>query len=191
MPAAPVYTVKCSYTKTARTERGGSPVKKMMIVLALLVALIPAAAFADFQIGATAFVDKSLASLQNKAPLTQSDLYYGLDTRLKLWILQASVQALYSPPETILALTDVGVALDVLFLRVGLGVGPILGFDTQGGGSAIGGWNLKTSLDLNLGNLGLGISAFTFGSSPSDLIQSLQDYTHHTELAVSLLFKLF
>ncbi len=167
--------------------------KKTIIVLALLVALIPAAAFADFQIGVVAGdLNTSINSLKAPNSFSASDLSYGLEARLKLWILQAGVSAFYEPDiETVYIVTDAGLALDIWFLRLGAGVGPIIAADTQGGGSTTVGWNLKTTLDINLGNLGLGVIAYTPMSSLSDIGNVFQNYLDNTYLGVTLMFKLF
>ena len=167
--------------------------KKIIIVLALLVALIPAAAFADFQIGVVA-VDPyvSLGGFINGDNLSGSDLAYGLESRLKLWIFQGAISAFYFPSvETLYAYTDVGLALDLLFVRVGAGIGPNLAFDTQGGGSTTLGWNLKTTLDINIGNLGFGVILLTPMDYLSDIRYVLSNYADSTYLGITVMFKLF
>jgi hypothetical protein len=168
-------------------------VKKAIIVLVLLVALIPAAAFADFQIGVVAAdAWTPLGDMDSSYRLSPSDLSYGLEARLKLWILQAGVSAFYAPAvETAYFYTDVGAALDLLFLRLGAGVGPTIVADTQGGGTQLWGWNLKTTFDINLGNLGIGLIAYTPFDSFSNFGYVMRNYLDHTYLGVTLMFKLF
>jgi hypothetical protein len=175
------------------TERGGSLVKKTILVLAIMVAIIPAMAFADFQIGVVAGdFAAPISYMDSGASISSSDLAYGLEARLKLWILQAGVSAFYMPSiETVYMLTDAGVALDLLFLRVGAGVGPNLLADTQGGGSQLWGWNLKTTFDINLGNLGLGLITYTAFDSFANFGYVMQNFMDYTYLGVTLMFRIF
>ena len=166
--------------------------KKAIIVLVLLAALIPSAAFADFQIGVVGLYDMPLSYIDNSTSITASDLSYGLEARLKLWIFQAGVSALYSQNGDILAITDLGLSFNIWFMRFGVGVGPIIGYnlDSRAAANTVY-WTVKSTFDINLGNLGLGVIAYTFAPGLSDLGYSLANFSDNTEVAVTLMFKLF
>ncbi len=159
------------------------------LVLVLILAVIPALAFADFQIGAVGMYDGDVSQISS-APVSADSFVFGLETRATLWIFQAGATALYMPSyETLLALTDVGLAVDVLFLRFGAGIGPNFGFDTNGGsGVADAGWNLKLAADINLGNLALGVQGFYFYDSLADIGSAFRGTP---VLGVNILLRLF
>ncbi len=169
--------------------------KKTIIVLVLLAALIPAAAFADFQIGAVALLPGATIgdlAANNSPGISASDLAYGLEARLKLWIFQVSASAFYMPYyETAYIFTDGGLSFNILFFRLGAGIGPTIAADTQGGGSTPIGWNMKATFDINLGNLGIGLIGYTPIDSLSDIGSTLSNYLNNTYLGVTLMFKLF
>jgi hypothetical protein len=111
---------------------GGTRMKKILIAALVLFALVPAATFADLQIGALALYKGDVSTL-SVSGLGLNDFTFGLDARLNLGILQGSVAALYYPadttaaapiPASLLALTDVGLCIDILFIRIGAGIGP-------------------------------------------------------------------
>jgi hypothetical protein len=167
--------------------------KKTIIVLALVLAIIPAMAFADFQIGVVGLYPSTpIGFLDSSTNISASDLAYGLESRLKIWIFQGAISAFYAPAiETVYMYTDVGLALDLLFVRIGAGVGPVIAADTQGGGTTSLGWNLKTTFDINLGNLGLGVILYSPMADLSDLSYILQNYADNSYVAVTLMFRLF
>jgi hypothetical protein len=168
-------------------------VKKIIIVVALMAVLIPAAAFADFQIGAVALLPGvTIGQMDGSTTISANDLAYGLEARLKLWLFQVGASAFYMPSiETLYVFTDAGLSLDIWFLRLGAGIGPTIAADTQGGGSTLMGWNMKATFDINLGNLGIGIIGYTPLYSLSDIGSTLSDYLNNTYLGVTLMFKLF
>jgi hypothetical protein len=166
-------------------------VKKLVLVL--IIAIVPLMAFADFQIGVTGLYDVPLSYIDNSTSVGPNDLSYGLETRVKLWMFQGGLSALYNGSGDIIAITDLGVAFDVLFFRLGLGVGPVIGYNMDSQASTnTGYWTMKSTLDLNLGNLGLGLIAYTFmPSGLSDLSYVLSNYMDYTEVGVTLMFRLF
>ena len=167
--------------------------KKTIIVFALLLAIIPAMAFADFQIGVVAGdLATPIGDMKNSSGSSTGDLSYGLESRLKLWIFQVGVSAFYDPSyKTMSMFTDAGLALDLLFVRVGMGLGPTIAYDPQHSKSTSAGWNLKTALDINLWNLGLGIVLYSPMSSLSGLGNVMRNYLDNTYVGVTLMFKLF
>jgi len=149
--------------------------KKILFFL-ILVAVIPAFAFADFQIGAIAMVKGTAASIQTGG-IKANDFTYGGEARLNLGILQGGVSALYYPadadmPASIVALTDVGLALDIWFIRLGAGLGPNFYSQLQNSGGTRPlsvGLNMKLAGDINLGSISVGVVAYYYLNSLSDL----------------------
>ncbi|MGA2975281.1 MAG: hypothetical protein ABSF77_08215 [Spirochaetia bacterium] len=170
--------------------------KKLMLVL--IIAIVPVLAFAQFQIGATAVYGGSVSSLTSSSSLSTSDFVFGLESRLKLWIFQGGVTALYYPEyQSVDLLTDVGLSLNIWFIRIGLGAGPNFGFDTAGGSDMTdAGWNMKATVDINIGGLSIGVVGYVFSDNLSDLIQSVagsenSPTTLTPALGVTVLFKIF
>lgn len=169
------------------------------LILVVLIVAIPALVFADFQIGAVGLYNRSTSST---AKISPSDFTYGLETRLNLWILQGGISALYFPGDTylgtfdtVIAMTDVGVAIDLWILRLGAGVGPnyAMVVDTAAGSGTDAqkfGFNMKLAADLNLGNLGLGVVGYYYLEDLADL-RNFDPKTMKPMLGVTLLFKLF
>ena len=171
---------------------------KRLLVL-LLVVVLPALAFADFQIGGVAMYRGTMAQLKAKN-VGVEDFTFGAEARLKLSLFQAGVSALYYPevplakPPAIVALTDVGVALDVLFLRLGLGLGPNFVFALNDTGTAKPfpvGLNIKLSTDVRIGNLSLGLVGFYYLDSIRDLKNVGSVFKEMPWLGVTVLFKIF
>jgi hypothetical protein len=163
-------------------------VKKTLLVL-LLASIIPAAVFADFQLGGIAMYkgDPSTAT-----GVSASDFTFGGEGRLKLGIFQGGVSALYVPSpsySSFAVLTDLGASLDVLFLRFGAGLGPNFSFNFGNGAPspASVGMNVKVSADVNLGNLALGLVGFWYADSFSNLGST---FSRMPWLGVTLLVKL-
>lgn len=168
------------------------------LILVLIIAIVPVLAFAQFQIGATAVYDGSVSSLSSGSSISSSDIVFGLESRLKLWIFQGGVTALYLPDyETVDLLTDVGLSLNIWFIRIGLGVGPNFGFDTAGGTDvADAGWNMKATVDINIGGLSIGVVGYLFSDTLGDLVQGVAGTgnsmtTLTPALGVTVLFKIF
>jgi len=68
--------------------------KKLLVLL--LVVVLPAFAFADFQIGAVGMYKGTMAQLKAK-DVGLEDFTFGAEARLKLSLFQAGVSALYYP----------------------------------------------------------------------------------------------
>jgi hypothetical protein len=163
---------------------------KRIFVFVLLAAILPAAAFADFQLGGIAMYkgDPSAAT-----GISASDFTFGGEARLKIAIFQAGVSALYIPyPNytSIGALTDVGLSLDVLFFRFGAGIGPnfVMNFGNGAPNSASIGWNLKFMGDVNLGGLALGVVGY-YKFEDFNNVGSV--FSKLPWLGVTLMFRLF
>jgi hypothetical protein len=181
------------YTINGSTE-GGVPVKKLILVplFILVMAMVPTMAFADFQIGGVAMYDADISQI-NDTGFSPDYLVYGLEARAKLWIIQGGASMLYLPYYSeILMLSDVGLALDIWFVRLGLGVGPNIGFAMGGSDSAMAGWNLKAAMDINIGNLSVGLVGYYLADSASELVEIVRDIKDAVPVVgVSLMFKLF
>jgi hypothetical protein len=174
---------------------------KKLLLIALII-VIPALAFADFQIGALALLNRSLSDTST-GKITASDFTYGLETRLNIWIFQGGISALYFPGgdysyDTVIAFTDVGLCLDLWILRLGAGVGPNLGFivDKSYTGTSDAqklGFNVKMAGDLMLGNLDLGVVGYYYLENLADLKTAGSDMSKvgNWMLGVTLLFKIF
>lgn len=151
------------------------------IILILLVLLMPAALFAEFRLGPTAFMNFPLIqdntyNFPELEGLDPSDFTFGLDARLKILLFQAGATALITPgaettdslgdpvvlPASMDIFLDAGIALDILILRLGLGAGPNFTFffgneDTVSDPQSMG-FNLKGTADIVLGPVSFGIS---------------------------------
>jgi hypothetical protein len=147
--------------------------KKLLIVL--LIALLPTLAFSlDLQIGATAMYKGLLSDFQGSNPsIGFDDFTYGGEVRLGFGLLQGAAALLYYPDPVvsqIVALTDVGLSLNLAIIRLGVGIGP--NFRIPLGDSITGvplGLNLKGAVDLQLGRLSLGAVGYYYLASLSDL----------------------
>lgn len=145
-------------------------VRKALTVL--LVALLPALAFADFQIGGLGMYKGDIAIIQTTG-IGFTDFTFGGEARLKIGFLQAGASLLSYPGasySSILAIADIGLSQDVALLRLGIGLGPNLSVNL---GSAAPtplnvGANLKLSADVNLGSLSIGLVGFYYLNDVSD-----------------------
>jgi hypothetical protein len=170
--------------------------KKLLVLL--LVIVLPAFAFADFQLGGVGMYRGTIAQLKAK-DVGIEDFTFGAEARFKLSLFQAGVSALYYPenalkPPAIVALTDVGLSLDLLFLRFGLGLGPNLVIALKDTGAAKPfpvGLNMKLSTDVNIGNLSLGLVGFYYLDSIKDLKNVGSIFKEMPWLGVTAMFKLF
>jgi hypothetical protein len=172
--------------------------KKLLVLL--LVVVLPAFAFADFQIGGVGMYKGTIEQLKAK-DVGVEDFTFGGEARIKLGIFQGGLTALYYPenvstatPPAIVALTDLGLAFDILFLRLGAGIGPnfAIPIGASGAGDPVKmGLNLKLSTDLRLGNLSLGLVGFYYLESFKDLKNIGEVFKEMPWLGVTAMFKLF
>ena len=151
--------------------------KKILIILVIL--MLPAAAFAQLQIGPTAFYNFPLIQDNTLNPpelsgLNISDFSFGIDIRGKIAFFQLSGMALFTPgvssgSVTLPASTDIfldaGVAFDIAIIRLGLGVGANLTFFFGTGTAASdivsSGMNIKATLEFLLGKVAIGLTYLT------------------------------
>jgi hypothetical protein len=135
--------------------------KRVLIVLALC--LVPLLSFAELGVGGAAFFNSPVLIGQDvtASGLTSNGLTFGGDLRFKLRILQLEGLGLVTVKEGSTALnlyTDVGLALDLLFLRLSLGAGPNFTYEFGGDDPFMPGFNAKANADIKLGKLSVGLS---------------------------------
>ncbi len=167
--------------------------RKVLIVL--LVALLPAMAFADMQIGGVGMYKGDVTTIQTTG-IGLSDFTFGAEARLKLGLLQGGASLLYYPgasSNSILALTDIGVSVDVSLLRLGIGLGPNLAVNLGSTAAAPTnvGLNLKLSADVNLGSLSVGLVGFYYLNDFSDFSTIGSVFSKLPWLGVTAMVKLF
>jgi len=169
--------------------------KKILVVL--LIAIIPAFAFAlEFQLGGTAMYKGLVSNLESGEVPGLDDFTYGAEARLKFGLLQGSLAGLYYPGpgedhSSILLMTDVGIAVDVLFLRLGAGLGPNLNIGIQGTPDGVPvGFNVKAAVDAQFGRFSIGAVAYWYVSTLSSIGPDL--FKESTPwIGLTALFKLF
>ena len=147
--------------------------KKLVLVVALcLVSLL---AFAEADIGLSGLYSGNPASL-SESTLNMDSVGPGLDLRARLWIFRADLDFTMVDRASFMVLPTAGLSLDVLFLRVGLGMGPVAYLE-PGADQAFGivAWTLKASADLLLGPFYVGVFGYylSWDESPSCLVDKL------------------
>jgi hypothetical protein len=155
----------------ANQKRCNGGIKKMKKVIILIIFLImPVTAYADFQIGPFAAYKFPISSTKNLPGLDNvglEDFWFGLDTRLKASIFQATLLGLYIPgtssnsvPNKIAVNLTGGLAFDLALIRLGLGVGPVWIFSL--GSTAVNpvdfGTLARFNVDFMFGWIALGLS---------------------------------
>ena len=135
--------------------------KRVLIVLALC--LVPLLSFAELGLGGAAFFNSPVLIGQDvtASGLTSGGFTFGPDLRFKLSILQLEALGLVTVAGGSTALdlyTDVGLALDLLFLRLSLGAGPNFTYEFGGADPFMPGFNAKANVDIKLGKLSVGLS---------------------------------
>jgi hypothetical protein len=168
--------------------------KKLIVVL--MIALLPTLAFAlDFQVGGTAMYKGILEDITSgPTDLGFDDFTFGAEARLSLGLLQGAAAVLYYPGESssLVALTDIGVTVNLAIVRLGAGIGPNL-YIPLGGDKVEGvpvGLNLKGAVDLQLGGISVGLVGYYYLASLSDLNADLFENAQPW-LGLTVLFKLF
>jgi len=168
--------------------------KKLIVVL--MIALLPTLAFAlDFQIGGTAMYKGILEDITSgPTDLGLDDFTFGAEARLSLGLLQGAAAVLYYPDEfdpSLIALTDIGVTLNLAIVRLGVGIGPNFFIPLNDGGPTGSlGLNLKGAVDLQLGGLSVGLVGYYYLASLEDIGADLFE-TAQPWLGLTVLFKLF
>jgi hypothetical protein len=170
--------------------------KKTLFVIILI--FIAAYSFAEFQIGP--YASYKYPIFKDELPALNTigieDFWFGADARLKLSIFQGTAQALYLPgvadtlPNSIALNLSAGVAFDLLFIRLGLGVGPSflisMGEDIT---SANMGMLGRVNVDLMFGFIALSLSVGTqLNFTGEGEIFNYNNFSFYTGLSV--LFKL-
>jgi hypothetical protein len=139
--------------------------KRLLIVLVLC--LTPLLAFAELGLGGAVFFNSPMLIGGEPEPsgLRSGGVSFGGDLRFKLRLLQLEALGLITLEEGATAMdlyTDIGLALDLLCLRVSLGAGPNFTYVFGSGADlALFGLNLKANADVKLGRLTLGLSYIT------------------------------
>jgi hypothetical protein len=163
-------------------------------VVVLAIAGAPAPAYADFQLGGIGLYNGDITTIGSSA-ISSSDFTFGLESRFTfLSVLQFGVTGLYylpsaEQPSYIQALTDLGLSVKILFLRLGAGVGPdffipMSGLSVEATSLA----NLKLSADIEIGPVSLGVTAFY----PVQSLGDFQNIPHMSPwLGAALLIRLF
>jgi hypothetical protein len=140
-------------------------VKRILIVLVLC--LIPLLSFAELGLGGAAFFNSPVLIGQDTtlSGLQSGGLTFGGDLRFKLSVLQLEALGLVTTKTDATALdlyTDIGLAFDVLILRLSLGAGPNFTYVFGGGDDpAMFGCNIKANVDIKIKRLSLGLSYIT------------------------------
>ncbi len=165
------------------------------VLMVLAVALLPAMAFADFQIGGVGMYTGDVTTIST-AGIGLSDFTFGAEARLKLGFLQGGASLLYYPGasySSILALADVGVSLDVAIFRLGVGLGPNIAVNLGGAAATPSnvGLNLKLSTDVNLGSLSIGLVGFYYLDDFSDFSSLGTIFTRLPWIGVTAMVRLF
>jgi hypothetical protein len=168
--------------------------KKLIVVL--MIVLLPTLAFTlDFQLGATGMYKGLLEDITSgTADIGLDDFTFGAEARLSFGLIQGAAAVLYYPDDlvpSLVALTDIGVTLNLAIVRLGAGIGP--NFRIPLGGTITGvpmGLNLKGAVDLQLGKLSLGVVGYYYLASFSDLTADLFK-TAQPWVGLTLLYQLF
>jgi hypothetical protein len=88
-------------------------------------------------------------------------------------------------------LTDIGLTLNLAIVRLGAGIGPNFYIPLEGSASGVPvGLNVKGAVDVQLGNISLGLVGYYYLASLSDLSLGLFE-TAQPWLGLTLLFKVF
>ena len=168
--------------------------KKLIVVL--MIALLPTLAFAlDFQIGGTAMYKGLLQDIQTGVTdIGLDDFTFGGEARLNFGLIQGAAAVLYYPDEfapSLIALTDVGLTLNLAIVRLGAGIGPNVYIPLSDAGKGVPiGFNVKGAVDVQLGGISVGLVGYYYLASLSDLSLGLFE-TAQPWLGLTVLFKLF
>ena len=143
---------------------------RRMILVLIVLAIVPVMAFADstplqhiFGFGPAVFYKSPvLVGQQVDADNLNVDQFdFGGDVRFKLSVFQAEALVLYASGNGVnsySAFLDAGLAVDIAFLRLDLGVGPNFLYSMGNGyGGQVGG-NAKVGVDVLLGPISVGAS---------------------------------
>lgn len=136
--------------------------KKIAILIALTVAISGSVFAKGLWLGATALYNLPMTVEAPATPVMEkNNFWFGADATLELFSLfKVDGSILYVPTVDgafLYATTDVGLSLNILFLNVGLGIGPNFAIPLGNGEVAQVGLNLKPSVGLRLGKIGVNL----------------------------------
>jgi len=150
------------------------PVKKKL-VLVVALSLVSFLAFAEADIGLSGLYFGNPTSISG-SDLDRDSVGPGLDLRAKLWIFRADLDFTRTEEGSFIVMPTAGLSLDILCLRVGLGMGPVAYLE-PGSDDAFGifAWTLKASADLLLGPFYVGVFGYylSWDEEPSWLVDNL------------------
>ncbi|MBN1647813.1 MAG: hypothetical protein JW874_07260 [Spirochaetales bacterium] len=171
--------------------------KKTLLVLAILC--LPIAVFADFQVGAAAYLNIPLTPEQVEVnELSFSDFLFGADVRFNLGPLSIQGTGFYRGGDdytssAIGLYTDIGLLIDLAVVRLSLGVGPnfTLLLDDGVSDAARIGANVKASGEIVIGNLAFALNWMMLieNLAVEDILYALEN--PYGYLGLSVLYKLF
>lgn len=147
--------------------------KKLVLVVAL--AILPFLAVAEADIGLSGLYFGNPTDISPNS-LNIDSVGPGLDLRAKLWIFRADLDFTRDGKGAFLVLPTAGLSLDILFLRVGVGMGPVAYFEPESDEPfGIFAWTLKASADLLLGPFYIGVFGYylSWDADPSWLVDTL------------------
>ncbi len=135
--------------------------RKFLLILIVLTVL-PFAVFAEWAFGPAAFLKSPVLVGQpvDVDNLNVNQFSFGADARLKVAFFQGEALLLLSLGEqsSINSYLNVGVALDIAFVRLSLGAGPNINFNLGSNSFVQAGFNAKAGVDFMLGDVSLGMS---------------------------------
>ncbi len=175
------------------------------IVLVLFIVSIPSVAFAQIQLGPTAYYNHQLRIAdvdEDDVVWDTSNFSFGADARLKLGLLQGQAVGLYTPPSPedgvdavhlIDLHTNVGLAFDILMFRFGAGLGPSFAFEFGDGATETAGigTNARVGAEVGLGGIAFALNylmRFPFDFQEAGRIFSADKSRGH--VGASVLFSL-
>ena len=170
-------------------------------LLALLIILLPALVFAEFQIG-PAIQYKIPLSAASKIPgkhtVSINDFSFGADARLNIKWFQICGYGLLEPGDSTFSLptslkiyVDGGILLKLAFLRLAAGIGPdfIVNFDSTTTPSQLNG-NVRFAGDIVLGRTSVSlVYLIECNLTKVGVLQAFENV--HGQLGLSVLFKIF
>lgn len=195
------YGIAGVYLLVSTTRMKGENMKKLFVLLVLVS--IPMMSFADFQIGPTALYNIGITE-ESSVPdeLSISNFTFGADARLNFGMIQGSAYGLVTlgdadllTPTVIDLYLDIGICLDILFVRVGFGIGPNFAFnfypdEVSDPEIFEAGANVKLTAEVMLGDISVGLVYLMDANlTPAGVAEAFEKIEGH--LGVSVLFKLF
>lgn len=178
----------------------------LITMAAALLLCLPAAGFAQLQLGPTALYNWPISEdAPDTGSLGLEDFTFGADLRLRLAFLHIGAMALFTPggvdvvnlqeiPSRLDVFSRLGIQVELAILRVSAGIGPTFGFDfyatddSNNTRSMVGG-NAMASLELVLGKVAVAANylvTFDFGFDEGTLAVP---GTELSRLGLSVLFE--